>query len=173
MIVVEDRLAEIFAYLPEMSYSVGSTLFKPVFRYGNQVELAAFLKAAETDGFSPYPLIWLLYPINENHNVRGRKVTVQQLTLILAVNSSKVALNPERMETTFKKVLIPLYDNIETAFKSASSINASPEVEIIKFPNYSGDRSDGDSNFTVDRWDALKTIWNVSINDVCLRPLTI
>lgn len=173
MIVVEDKLKAIFNFIPEMSYTAGSTLYKPVFGFGNKLELVAFIKQAETNEFNTYPLIWLLYPFNEKHKNWGRKVEIEDLTLILAVNASKTMLNDERLETTFKRVLIPLYENIETLFKRASTLNVSSEVGVVKFPNYSGDLSDGDSNFTVDRWDALKTIWNVTINDFCLKDIII
>ena len=42
MIIIEDRLAEIFAYLPDMLNSSGAS-FTPTFMYGDQKQLLDFL----------------------------------------------------------------------------------------------------------------------------------
>ena len=173
MIVIENVLKEVFSYLPEMSYSKNSTPYKPVFKYGDTVELAEFIRQAAEKGYETYPLIWLLYPYRENHVKRGRGVVIEDLTLILAVNTSAAMLNDERLATTFEKVLNPLYENVHKVMTRAASLNVDPETEIVKFPNYSGDLSNGEQNFTIDRWDAIKTIWNVYVNDKCLRKIII
>ena len=109
MIVVEDRLAEMFAYLPEMVNSVGAT-FKPTFMYGDQKQLLDFLRQ-NSKGTSKYPLIWLVYPFNETHT-RSR-VEFQSLTLVLAVETNSVMLNSQRMKETYANILIPLFNNIK------------------------------------------------------------
>jgi hypothetical protein len=171
MIVVEDRLKEVLELLPEMSYTVGSTTYKPIFRYGTKKDLKTFLSKAEAHGFNPYPLIWLLYPYVEKHMTRSKRVLITDLTLILAVNTSKAMANKARIDTTFKKVLFPLYDNVFNYFRKANTISVQESVEIIKFANYSGDLYDADADKLPDRWDALKTVWNLDVNDSCLRSI--
>ena len=168
MIVVEDKLKEIFERLPAMKYEVGGAhSFIPVFGYGSQIELNKFLKSQESEQTHPYPLIWLLYPYKELH--KKKKVELDDLVLILATNTNSQMLNKERIDTNFKKVLIPLFDNIQKAFKLAVNVNLLQEVEVVKFPNYSGDDDKESSSFTTDLWDAMKTIWQISINTACLR----
>ena len=62
-------------------------------------------------------------------------------------------------------------ENVESALSKAINVNLSRSVEIVKFPNYSGDNADGDSNFTVERWDAIKTTWGLTINNSCLKKI--
>lgn len=172
MIVVEDKLKAIFDYLPLMEYEVGSASFKPVFGYGDQMELNTFLKNKESDLTRPYPLVWLLYPYKELH--KKKVVELKDLVLILATNTNARLSNSERIQTNFKKVLIPLYDNVFTVLKRAVNISLIEEVEIIKFPNYSGDNRDDDNQaFSTDLWDAMKTVWNFNINNSCLKNIKI
>lgn len=172
MIIVEDKLKEIFEYLPAMKYEVGSVLsFKPVFGYGSQIELNKFLKSKESDQSHPYPLIWLLYPYKELH--KRKEVDLEGMVLILATNTNSQMLNSERIDTNFKKVLIPLYDNVHAVLKRAVNVNLIEETEIIKFPNYSGDNNREEEAFTTDLWDAMKTIWKLSINTACLKEIKV
>ena len=165
MIVVEDRLKEIFGFLPQING------YDPVFGYGNKVQLSTFIKSANDRGSDVYPLIWLLYPNKEDHKKRGREVECEDLTLILAVNTKASLSNKERIENVYKQYLIPLADNVRYVLESASIANLNPEFEIIKFPNYSGDLSNGEENYTVDRWDALKCVFSISINNKCLNDI--
>lgn len=172
MIVVEDQLKAIFDYLPSMSYEVRGSSFKPVFGYGDQMELNEFLKSKESDETRPYPLIWLLYPYKELH--KKKVVELNDLVLILATNTNAKLSNSERIETNFKRILIPLYDNVFKVLQRAVTVSLIEEVEIIKFPNYSGDNRDDDNQaFSTDLWDAMKTVWNLNINESCLKHIKI
>lgn len=166
--VLEDKLEEIFFYLPLMKYSELSSEFKPKFGAGDKLELAHFLADSKT-GETVYPLIWLLHPTDEIHS-RGH-IKVNELVLILAVNTNAAMLNKERIETTFKKILLPLLENVKHAFRFASNLNLKDEVGVVKYSNYSDNLSTGDSNFTIDRWDALRTTWTIDINDKCLKQI--
>lgn len=173
MIVVEDKLEAIFDYLPEMAYAEGGTEYKVIFGYGDQKELNLFLAAQESNSNKPYPLIWLLYQYKEKHT--KRKVDLEDLVLILAVDTSAAMLNKDRLATTFRNILFPLYDNILGVFRKAVNVNLKEEVGVVKFPNYTDetDRYNDNVTFTSERWDALKTTWELSINDNCLKQITI
>lgn len=170
-IIVEEKLASIFDYLPSMRYSNGLELFKPVFRYGDQKELNVFLKSYESEQSSPYPLIWLLYPNKEIHH--KKKVELPDLTLILAVNTNDKMLNNERIATTYKKLLIPLYENVFRALQKATNVNLVEKVDMIKFPNFGDKDYDSEESFTTDLWDALKTTWKIEITNACLKDIKI
>jgi len=163
-IVIEDRLAEMFKYLPEMAGSNGN-MFKPVFMYGNEMQLIDFLRQHNT-GKSVYPLVWLLYPFEETH--KRSQVDFSELTLILAVETNKVMLNDQRLAETYKKILLPLCDNIVNCFKTSNITNISDEYSITKYPNYS---SNSDSNKATYIWDALRVSFSGSINSNCLNPI--
>lgn len=167
IIKVEERLTDMFNFLPKMKNSKDEE-FKPVFKYGDNFELLKFLTTINK-GKDPYPLIWLVYPYVEMHTIS--KVNIQQLTFILAVQTNRSMLNDERMKVTYDKVLMPLCDNIRELFKQSNIIHISDEYKIIKFPNYSNDSNEGDSNQTVALWDAIKITFDCTINGNCLFPI--
>lgn len=173
MIIVEDKLKEMFGYLPDMSYAEGATEFTPVFGYGDQKELNLFLAERESKTSKPYPLIWLLYPYKEKHF--KREVLIEDLVLLLAVDTTEAMRYKDRIETTFGRILIPLFDNINTVFNRAINVNKKDEVGVVKFPNYTddSDRYNDNLHFTSDRWDALKTTWEIKINDNCLKKIKV
>jgi len=160
-IVVEDRLREIFAYLPAIDGYI------PVFGCGDQRELNAFLVNKKAE--APYPLIWLVYPYSEQH--KRTKVELESITLILAVETNQAMLNLQRIEDVYKVFLYPLLDNIKYVFRVASIMNLSDEYDVWKYPNYSGDANLGEENETIAIWDALKVNFNCTINDKCLKPI--
>lgn len=166
LIIVENRLEEIFSYLPVMKNDKGVE-FKPTFMYGDQKQLLDFLRQNST-GQSMYPLIWLVYPFNEKHN--RSNVEIDSLPLVLAVETNSTMLNHQRIKETYTKVLIPLFDNIKHCFNSANIANISNEVQVVKFPNYSEDK-DGEANETTYIWDAMKVTFKGTLNSNCLKPI--
>jgi hypothetical protein len=166
MIIVEDRLAEMFSYLPEMEGAPG-VMYKPTFMYGDQKQLLDFLRQNST-GKSVYPIIWLIYPFIEEHGRSSVKFT--NMSLVLAVETNSSMLNAERMKQTYQKVLIPLFDNIKTCFNNANISNSSNEYTIVKYPNYS-EVKDGIENEATYIWDALKVTFDGTLNSNCLRPI--
>jgi len=163
MIIVEERLEEMFNTLPMIQTSNGD--FQPIFMYGDQKELNAFLKTS-IGSDKPYPLIWLVYPYEENHT--RTHVDIQRLSLILAVETNNAMLNPERMENTFKTVLVPLWNNIRHLFNASGTIDVNQEYDIIKFPNYGETDTESES---IDVWDALKVTFKCKINNYCLKQI--
>lgn len=164
--VVEDKFAEMFTYLPKMTNEKQEE-FEVRFKYGDQKELIAFLKS-EIGSDNPYPLIWLIYPFIEIHS--RNKVTLNDVSLVLAVETNDSMFNEDRMEQTYKTVLFPLLNNIKTVFKRANIFNTDEVYTIIKYPNYSGiDDGEGDENKSTDIWDAIKVTFSCSIIKGCLK----
>lgn len=165
-IIVEDRFAEIFAQLPTISNAKG-TEFSMIFKYGDVYELQAFLDNTKGNTKRPYPLIWLLYPYLEQHKRTG--VNLEGVQLILATETNAESNNEQRLLENYKKVLIPLYENIKIAFLRANIIHTSDEYNFTKFPNY-GRVEDNVSEVNV-LWDAIKLNFNCFINDKCLTQI--
>lgn len=168
-IVIEDRLKEIFDYLPDIVNDNGES-FKPVFMYGDDKQLTDFLRQSKTHS-NPYPLIWLTYPFVEKH--KRSRVEFKDMTLVLAVESNSSMLNDQRLIETYSKVLIPLLDNIRTAFHRCNIINLEDEYRITKYPNYSYVyiANAQDVNLTNYIWDALKISIDGYITSNCLKPI--
>jgi len=166
MVKVEERLDEMFTYLPAMAGINSEGSFNPTFGYGDGIELNAFLKGKQNSE-SPYPLIWLLYPYSEQHSEHF--VDVKGMVLVLAVQSNASMQNRERLKTTFNQLLIPLYDNISLLFKRASITNLNWDYEVQKHPNY----SDGGDSAGTFLWDALRMKFDIRITDDCLKAIKV
>jgi len=168
IIVFEDKLEEIFSYLPRMKYTDANLLdYKVVFGSGDKKALNVFLKTKHK-GESPYPLVWLLYPYEETHNKTN--LSIDKVTLILAVPTNKSMQNKQRLDETYKKVLFPLYDNMVFALGQANIVNIAHEFKVVKYPNYSDEPLD-DESAGIFIWDALKVNFQITIQDTCLKPI--
>jgi len=165
---VVDRLTEIFAQFPQMA-GADTNLYKPVFKAGDQKELLAFF--AQSQGNSNYPLIWLDMPYEEQHFNRKR-VKIDRMILILAVETNSQMLFSERLDTTFKNVLYPLLDRVLDVFTVANTITYNSDFNIALFGNYS-DQAEGTEGEFIDIWDVIKLTIDVEINDTCLRTIKI
>lgn len=169
-ITIENRLEEMINYLPAMKDEENNE-FSIFFEYGDQLDLIDFLKQNK-GADHPYPLIWLLSPYNEIH--QRNKVRVNDLTIILAVQTNKEMLPKQRMKETFEKVLIPLFTNLKLLFLRSNIITVeNRNYNAIKYYNYSGEDNGGLESETGDIWDAYKITFNCSITDNCLRPIKI
>jgi len=167
-IIVEDRLREIFAFLPDITGADGNP-YTPLFKAGDQKELLAFF--SQSQGNTNYPLIWLDMPFEEKH-INRRRVEITGLTLILAVETNSEMLYSERLETTFTNTLFPLLDSVLDAFTTGNTLSYDSDFTITKFGNYS-EQADGTQGEFVDIWDAIKLTLNVEINNDCLRTIKI
>lgn len=167
MIIVEDRLKELFDYLPDMlgTKDGDNTKYPIIFKYGDVKELQSFLKLDKNK--DNYPLIWLAYPYSEEH--KRSKVSLNNLSLIIAVPSNTTMLNDQRLKETYKKVLIPLFDNIKELFRMGNIIRVGEIYNIIKYPNYS-DTVDNKNTVLV-IWDAMKITFDCVITDACLKTI--
>lgn len=160
MIIVEDRLRELFNTLPQIDYD--GNLYTPIFDHGNPNDLNKFIRQEE----KKYPLIWLEseYPEDKTdlHTVNV------SLSIILATYSGDLNQdNSQRLEDKFKKVLIPLLDNIDKAFERGNTILFEDRnYRVTKFFNYGKNQK----HTSTDIWDAIKLEVDLNINDYCLKP---
>jgi hypothetical protein len=168
-IVVEDVLENVFSYIPDISFEIGGDEYPVVFSYGDQIALNTFLKNREQS--ETYPLIWMLYPFEEDH--QKNRLTIDNLVLILAVPTNSTMENEERLKTTFGNVLFPLFDSIKHCLKTANIITyggADESIQLIKYPNYSESDSK-EETFANEIWDALKLTFDIEIIQTCLKPI--
>ncbi len=164
-IELEKVLEEMFSFLPNMAGTSGSQLFPIVFGYGDELALNGFL--ANREKATTYPLIWKLpvKEVTERHNLQ-----VDNMTLILAVETNQSMENPQRMRETFEKVLMPLLDNVKHVFKTANIINMEDSFTIEKHPNYS--KTDArEENAVISIWDAIKVTFSFEVIDTCLKDI--
>lgn len=168
-IIIEDVLDEVFSYLPEVSFDGGN--FPIVFDSGDEVALNGFL--ANREKSDTYPLLWMLYPQIEDH--LKTRVIVDNLSFILAVTTNNSMENRERIKTTFKEILMPVFYNIRLALQRASVVTVKGgalSFKIIKHPNYSSTEA-RDSTGAVAIWDALKITVSLEIIEGCIKPIKI
>lgn len=165
-IVIEKRLEQIFSYLPKMKNDA-NVEFTPTFMYGDEKQLLDFLRQTKVQA-SNYPLIWLVYPLQETHE--RSQVSFTNLTLVLAVETNSTMLNKQRLNETYEKVLMPLFGNIKEAFTKANISNNPKEYEVSKWPNYSKN-TDSTENKAPYIWDALKVTFSGYLNSNCLQQI--
>lgn len=165
-IIVEDRLKEIFSYLNPVLSKEGHS-FEPTFKSGDELELLAFFR--QSTGNSNYPLVWLDMPFEEEH-FGSKRVKVDSLKLVLAVETNSAMLNSERNETTFKPILYPLMEDIIKVLNLANTVTIERDFKVMKFPNYSNETA-GDENGFTDIWDAIRLTLNCTFNNNCLREI--
>lgn len=164
MIVIEDRLTELFSLIPEIQInSINSK--KPVFSWGEKEELNRWIELYDS---SLYPLIWLL-PSKDTHNLQSNLVEKNVSLIIATLETRDELLNPQRYKGSFQSVLNPLTDYVLQALENSSItrlVNPS-NVDILKKPNY----SDREENGTIDKWDAVRIDCEVEFNNNCLRNI--
>lgn len=166
-IILEDVLAEMFKYLPDVA-SIGDVVakFPVVFGYGDEVDLNQFLANRETS--VTYPLIWLLYPYEEEHT--RTNLQISNATFIFAVETNSSMENFERIQKMYKTILMPLLHNFKLLFERANVINTSGEYKVVKHPNFS--KTDArDEGVTISVWDALKVKTDFTVIDTCLKEI--
>jgi len=165
MIVLEDRLAEIFATLPDIVNAGGS--FGATFGYGDDLELNKFLKARI--GEKVHPLIWLVYGNKEQHDKNDKVLISNSTTLIIASKTLDSPLNEQRIKTTYATILNPTLDNVKKALKSSRTTKVLPIgdnvfFDVVKYPNYTSE-SIQTSAKTIHIWDAIKLTVNLEVNN--------
>lgn len=164
MIIIEERFEEMIDVIPEMGNPPTSTdKFKVKFSFGDDKELTSYLINNKSN---VYPLIWLIYPIIENHTLK--KVDLPEASFILAVQTNNYLSNKERFATNYKNVLIPLYNNFIELMQKSNIINMAESKKVIKYPNYSNENNDKE-NKTVDIWDAIKVTISCNLTDAYFR----
>ena len=174
MIIPEERLDELFATLPVISYK-GKDL-KPVFNFGTRTDLNAFLadkrREAQFKKADLYPVVWLETPFTDT----GSDVRITfPLVLILATLTNTDITNKDRLNDTFKLQLIPLFDNIKTALKSSGftqvltppNRKSDEAFNITRYYNYGV--KDDKQHPTSEIWDAMKIGCDLAMTDQCQR----
>ena len=167
MIVVEERLRELFDLIPEI-YVKNGVSNKPAFSWGDKLALNQFLTVAYKDSsFKTYPLIWLL-PSEDSYN-NSVDILDRRVSLVLAtLETRKDLLNDHRLQGTYKNTLNPLTEYVIQALNNGSIINyISPLINILKSPNY----SINEDNESIERWDAVRIDLDVQFNNKCLNPI--
>lgn len=165
MIVVEERLQELFSQIPEIQLNSNNSN-KPFFGWGKKEELNRYI--LNTDEKVLYPLIWLL-PSEDTQNILSEYAT-RQAVFILATRETRDELyNPQRYQGSYKNILNPLTSYVIQALQNSSitRIINLDEIKVFKEPNY----SDQEKNATIDEWDTVRIECNVEINNNCLNTL--
>lgn len=165
MIVIEDKLEELFSQIPDIRVNDNVTT-KPFFSWGKKEELNRYVE--KTKASVLYPLIWKL-PSKEDYN-RSSELSTTDLVLIIATRETNSEyFNPTRLEYSFKTTLNPLTEYVIQALQNGSTtrITNIESIGIYKEPNY----SDNGENAVIDKWDAIRIECNVEFNDNCLKTL--
>lgn len=160
MIVVEEKLTEIFEQLPEIDG------FNPIYKWGNEFHLQQQLELYSKANTSPYPLIYQTSNKSVQHSFA--KTCDASLKLVLACQNTDVSLtNEERWAMSYRNILYPLLNNIELAFDKCGAIVWNGDYDMQEFPNY----GNGKDNFTLDVWDAIVVDVKIQILDECIGKI--
>ena len=168
-LVAEDVLEEVFSYLPKMQFNQSGEKYPVQFGYGDHLELNLYLKNREESDV--YPLIWLLYPLKEEH--LKTRIRLPRASFILSVTTNQTMENQERLKLTYGKILMPLFHNIRLSFRQSNVVsvyNKDEMYDIVKFPNYS-ENSLRDKAGVTAIWDALKFTVDLDIIQGCIKPI--
>lgn len=164
MIVVEERLRDLFSQIPDIQLNADN-LRKPTFSWGKKEELNRYIEKYKS---ALYPLIWLL-PTEDTYNNLS-ELTNKKLVLIISTLETRDELfNPQRYQGSYDKVLNPLLDYVLQSLQNSSitRITNNESITIFREPNY----SDNEENGTIDKWDAIRLECDVEFNDNCLKTL--
>ena len=164
MIIVEERLKELFEALPQINVSGKS--YNISYGFGSHKDLLRFMNSERKfRGGVEYPLIWLETPIERDVR-RDKKIDLAGLTLILATLSNAEKSNVERLEVTFKPTLIPLYDMVIKALKRSgfTQIINNGEQKVTTFYNYGVNEEEHEAT---DIWDVLKIQLDLIMDNTC------
>lgn len=157
MLVSEDVLMRGFSLLPEVKYtSIDSRV--PFFSWGDKEELDRYIIESKSDN---YPLIWLL-PSKDMYNKQNGHITKTVSLIISTLEVRTELFNGQRLKLSFAQTLNPLVENIEYYLNNASNLLLTSDIELFKYPNYSG---------ATDKWDAIKLVFDIEINNNCLQPI--
>lgn len=160
MIIVQDILAKGFDMMPEVRG------FKATYNWGTKEHLLRVLELFQKNSQSPYPLIYQVS--NSSQQNFYTKETEVRLELILAVRETDVSmLNEVRWEKNYKQLLYPVLNNIVTLFEKGASFQWDGIGTPYEFPNY----GEGNQNYTIDLWDALRFETTITLNDKCLKQI--
>lgn len=170
VIIPEERLAEVFATLPEEDGKTGDQALKPKFEFGTHKDLLRFLNDKTKLNEYAYPLIFLETPIMATGN--DQLVNVKNCTLIFA-HRSKAELSPrQRLEGTIKYRIRPALENALKALNQSgiTRITNKDSFSTEVFYNYGSTPQEKEHTAT-EIWDAIRLKVDLEINAKCIRPI--
>lgn len=162
MILAEDRLKELFNTLPELQGS--EEMFKPSYGFGSRSECIRFLDSKK--GLKHYPLVWLETPFETegpDHRIDFR------MRLILAELSNSEMSNEERLEITFKPMLLPLYDNVIKALDKSGFTKILNRDKMKRTNHFNFGLNDEAA--VTEIWDAIKFECTVQMTDCPINEI--
>ncbi|MEC4050595.1 hypothetical protein OX284_014240 [Flavobacterium sp. SUN046] len=141
---------------------------KPLqFGFGTRKELNQWIATTN----ERYPLVWLEYPLNEEHNNNSQSFyTYPKAMLIFAINTSAEALVQTRLQTT-RFVLDQIIESFEklmrsSHFKSYVYVDKKTNIKQKFYPNFSdNNQKDG---ATIDIWDAISYECDIHLIGNCV-----
>jgi len=117
------------------------------FHYGDQKELNLWISLKDKVRSQKYPLIWYVIANEEDAGNGKSKVDSQ---LILFNLTKRDVLNTTRAQTTYKEVINPLYDLVQTTLDlnlSTNLLNDGKKIPYKDEPNF-GVNESNPSDFT-------------------------
>ena len=160
MIIVEERLTEVFEQLPEVSGG------KPYFDFGNEEHLLKILKLFSDEGKSPYPILYLMSN-EDDQNTRGNEVDHDVYLIIATRNTQTELTNKNRWAMSYRNVLFPTAELVVKCFNRAGIFTWDGNLKLLKYPNY----GNGKENFTADIWDALVIKTKIIVTNNCIKQI--
>ena len=167
MILPEDRFIALFDTLPSIINDGNE--YKPQYDFGTIEDLNRFLNQKRKEvaliGGNIYPLIWLETPIKKTGT--DKRVTFKPVIVLGTLTNSTIS-NRERLEVTFKPVLIPLLENVlkslkQSGFTTIVKKKFLHEYDRTDFFNYVTD----EEHEATDIWDAMKIELEIEMTDNC------
>jgi len=154
MIVVEECLMQLFnTFIPEAKY-----------HFGDDKEANAFIKGSNGNS---YPLI---YQTSNNWRDGVNKRFIEtDLVFILAVRNEHTDMyNTNRWATSYRNVLLPLYEKVKAIFTQSKIILSATDYEVTNHPNYSEVETTKAKNKFIDIIDALEVRVTLKITNGCI-----
>jgi hypothetical protein len=148
------------------------------FEKGTQKELNAWL-ARERD---KYPVMWLVYPVTENHRlVPDRIEGYKNVTLVLAVNRELKELVDHSLNITrpmLQSILNKFLSLMQSSFfRNYIYIDKRKDLTIEWFPNRATSakrpNESQQANVTVEIWDTLTLTCDLYLRPDCIKPLPV
>lgn len=170
MINADKLIRGIVEQIPMISYKNLNN--KPQYGSGNRKELNKYLELKKEDS---YPLIWFMNESSdENHLDHGDRVQVDCFFVIATRETDKTLFNNDRYNLSFENILHPTTSYLLEGLTIANnSFIINDEWSVRRYGDYSETEllKEGDANYTIDQWDAVKLTCRVEFNDNCIKPI--
>lgn len=171
-ILVEDKLKELFATLPDVVWTNPQTdlqeTFTPIFQWGNEMDFNEFIK--QENVFNP--IIWLDTDYSEEGSEEGLDIDIDLIIPILTASSGM--FNEERLDLSFRNILQPLLQNVLKAIKRSNTfILLDNNYKAKKFYNFGVRevRSIKDKQYISVPVESYKLSLSLRVFNYCLRPI--